>query len=203
MCIRGHRRRQRGATLVELVVFVVVVGVSVAGVLLAIDRASRASVDPLITKQALAIAEALLEEVQLMPFTICDPDDTAVSTATSAADCTGGVGGANDESLLVLGQLGPEAGETRSHASTPFDNVSDYNGYNTATEVPSGIKDIITNAPIPALSAYNGRVSVVAAALGGITLASGDALQITVTVTGPFNTSVSLQGYRTRYAPRI
>jgi MSHA pilin protein MshD len=191
MCIRGRKRRQRGATLVELVVFIVVVGASVAGVLMALDRASRASSDPLVSKQALAIAEALLDEVQLMPFTICDPDDPAVSTATVVGDCT-----------VLAETLGPEAGETRYHASTPFDNVNDYNGYNTATEVPSGIKDI-TNTPIPALSAYNAQVSVAAAALGSITQASGDALQITVTVTGPFNTSVSLQGYRTRYAPRL
>lgn len=191
MCIRGSKWRGRGATLVELVVFIVIVGISVAGILLVIDRTARASADPLITKQALAIAEAMLEEVHLMPFTICDPDDPAVSTATVVGDCT-----------VLAEAMGPEAGETRYHASTPFDNVNDYNGYNTATEIPSGIKDI-TNAPIPALSAYNVQVSVAAAALGSITLASGDALLVTVTVTGPFNTSVSLQGYRTRYAPQI
>ena len=191
MCTRDRRRRQRGATLVELVVFIAVVGASVAGVLMAIDRASRASADPLVTKQALTIAEALMDEVQLMPFTICDPDDPAGLTAIIVTDC-----------LVLAETMGPEPGETRYHASTPFDNVNDYHGYNTATEVPSGIKDI-TNTPITALSAYNAQVSVVAAALGGITQASGDALQITVTVTGPFNTSVSLQGFRTRYAPGI
>ena len=45
------------------------------------------------------------------------------------------------------------------------------------------------------------------AALGGIaaTDANGQAnvLLITVTVTGPANTTVVLNGYRTKYAPRI
>jgi MSHA pilin protein MshD len=184
----------RGTTLVELVVFIVIVGVSVAGILMVIDRAARASSDPLVAKQALAIAEAFLEEVQLMPFTYCDPDDPAVSTAQSTVDCT-----------LKVEAIGPEAAfggqpnnESRSSADSPFDNVNDYHGYNTS---PTGIKDIVTNATIPALSAYNVQVSVAATTLG--TIASTDALLITVTVTGPFNTSVTLQGYRTRYAPRI
>ena len=32
-------------------------------------------VDPALRRQALAIAESVLDEVQLMPFTFCDPDD--------------------------------------------------------------------------------------------------------------------------------
>src|SRR5439155_961170 len=80
--------------------------------------------DPMIQKQALAIAEALLEEVQLQPFTYCDPDDPNAASAQNAGGCTGGAGGANDETRLPLG---PEAGETRYSATTPYDNVSDYN----------------------------------------------------------------------------
>ena len=89
MCIRGHRRRY-GFSLVELIVFIVIVSASVTGVLVAIDRTARASADPLVIKQALAIAEALLEEVELMPFTFCDPDDANVSTATGAFVGLGG-----------------------------------------------------------------------------------------------------------------
>ena len=86
---RGLRPLQAGATLVELVVFIVVVSVAVAAVLLAMNAVTRGSPDPMMRKQALAIAEALLEEVELMPFTFCDPDDANVSTAQSA---TTGIG---------------------------------------------------------------------------------------------------------------
>ena len=182
-------RSRRGFTLVELVVFIAIVGLSLAGVLLAYDRATADSSDPVVRKQALAIAESLLEEVQQMPFTYCDPDDPAVSTAASAADCT------TPETAMA-----PEPGETRYSASTPFDNVNDYNGYNTALEVTPGIKDI-SGTPVTGLSAYNASISVAPAALGGI--AAGEALRITVTVTGPANVTVTLDAYRTRYAPNL
>ena len=49
---------------------------------------TKASVDPLVRKQALAIAASLMEEIQLKGFTYCDPDDPNVYTATSTAGCT-------------------------------------------------------------------------------------------------------------------
>ena len=77
--VRAKAGTQRGVTLVELIVFIVVVGTAAMGVLLAIDVAARSSADPMIQKQALAVAESLLEEVQLQPFTYCDPDDPNAS----------------------------------------------------------------------------------------------------------------------------
>lgn len=192
MCTAIKRRRSRGVTLVELIVFIVIVSVAVAGVLTALDVANRSSTDPMIQKQALAIAEALLEEVQLQPFTYCDPDDPNAAIALSAADCTGGPGGANDESRLPLG---PEAGETRTSATTPYDNVSDYNGFGMA-----GISGI-DGAAIAGLENYAASITVTNQALGAI--AAADALLIRVTVNGPpgTNTTVVLDGYRVRYAP--
>lgn len=185
---------QRGVTLVELIVFIVVVGTAAMGVLLAIDVAARSSADPMIQKQALAVAESLLEEVQLQPFTYCDPDDANAATALSAADCTGGANGPNDENRLVAGQLGPEAGETRSSAATPFDNASDYNGL----VIGPGITDI-TGAAIPGLGAFTATIGVANQALGAVPAA--DSLLVSVTVTGPGDTTVVLHGYRVRYAP--
>ena len=64
----------------------------------------------------------------------------------------------------------------------------------------SGIVDI-TNTSVSGLSGYTASVQVAPAALGSITALSGDALRITVQVTGPGNVSVTLQGYRSRHAP--
>jgi MSHA pilin protein MshD len=177
-----------GFTLVELVLFIVVLGIAVGGVLVAYDYAARDSADPFIRKQALAIAESLLEEVQQMPFTYCDPDDPAVSTAASPAACA------------MPEALGPEPGETRYSTATPFDNVNDYDGYDTAAEVPPGVKDL-TGTPIAGLASYNATISVADAALPGVP--GGEVLLITVRVTGPGNVSVRLDGYRTRYAPQL
>jgi len=176
-------RAQRGLSLIELVMFIVVLGIALAAVLSLFGQAVARSADPALQRQALAIAESLLEEAMLMPFTFCDPDDANLETATSSAGCAS----------LSEG-LGPEAGETR-FATPQFDNVNDYNGYAMA-----GIVDI-TNTAVAGLSGYSASVAVSPDALGSLTAASGDVLRVRVTVTGPGGTSVVLDGYRTRHAP--
>ncbi len=185
------RHNQRGISLVELIMFIVIVSAALAGILLVMNVVTRSSADPLIHKQALAIAESLLEEVELMPFTFCDPDDTAATTAASAAACT------------TPETIGVEGAETRYgslHSTPNFDNVSDY--HNFSMSGAGGIKDITETTVSSGLDGYSAAVSVVAVNFGGITAASGDALQITVTVIGPDNAPVVVEGIRTRYAPR-
>lgn len=60
--------RMAGVTLVELIVAIVIVGIALAGLVAAYNRASIASADPLVTRQMLAIAESMMEEVMLKPF---------------------------------------------------------------------------------------------------------------------------------------
>lgn len=196
MSIR-ERRGQRGATLVELIVAMVIIAAAVGGVLVSFDVATRGSADPMLQKQALAIAESLLEEVQLMPFTFCDPDDPQASSATSNAV---GPTGCSDAATVEV--IGSEGIETRYLATTPFDNVSDYNGFDSAAEAPPGLKSITSNDL--GLDGYAATIAVAQEALGpaGSQVPAAESLRITVTVTGPANTSVTLTGYRTRYAPR-
>jgi len=59
----------RGVTLVELVIAIVIIAVALAGLVAAFTRATRASADPLLTQQMLAIGESMLEEAMLKPFT--------------------------------------------------------------------------------------------------------------------------------------
>ncbi|HVS25966.1 MAG TPA: type II secretion system protein [Burkholderiales bacterium] len=195
MCTKGGIykswfSRQGGLTLVELIMFIVIVSVGIAGILLVLNRSIRTSADPVVRKQALAIAESLLEEVELMPFTFCDPTDPAVTTATSPASCATPEG------------TSPTPGtETRYSSTTPFNNVGDYGGFDTNTASPSGIRDI-TSSLVPGLGAYRAQVSVVqeSPGTGGAAIPATESLRITVTVTG-LNTTVTLDGYRTRYAP--
>lgn len=72
--------RQHGLTLIELIVFIVIVGASIAGVLSVFVQATRGSADPLIRKQALSIAESLLEEIQAVPY-VCPSTCTTVTTS--------------------------------------------------------------------------------------------------------------------------
>lgn len=187
MCTRHN---QSGISLIELIMFIVIVSTALAGILSVMNVTTRASADPLVRKQALAIAESLLEEVELMPFTFCDPDDANAASAVVAAVAANGC-------AATVEALGPEAGETRYSAATPFDNVNDYNGFAMAAGATLDITG--TNVGVPG---YAAAVAVAPVAFGGITLASGDALQITVTVTGPDGVPIAVDGLRTRYAPR-
>lgn len=193
--------KQRGISLVELIMFIMIVSIALAGILLVMNVTTKSSADPLIHKQALAIAESLLEEVELMPFTYCDPNDVNAATATGAASCTGGAGGANDQNKGGAALTTPTPpSETRYSTSDPFDNVADYGGF-AMNSGNGGIRDITGNV-ITALNNYSATVAVATINFQGISQASGDAVQITVTVTGPDNVPVTVDGIRTRYAPR-
>ena len=65
-------RKQRGVTLVELLVSIVIVSIAASGVLGVLSMTTAASADPMIRHQAAAIAEAYLEEILLKP--VADPD---------------------------------------------------------------------------------------------------------------------------------
>lgn len=178
MCIKS---RQRGLTLIELVVFIVIVGVALAGVLTVLDHATRHSADPMVRKQALAVAEAILEEVMLQPFTWCDPNDAQAATAVSGAI------GATGCAATAEG-IGKEGGETRG-ALPPLDNVSDYDGESISTNIAGG-----------GAAPYAATVSVAQTAFNGI--AADAALLITVAVSAGGET-IELQGWRTRHSPNM
>lgn len=193
-----RRPRQRGVTLVELIIFIVIVSVAVAGVLQALRMSSASSADPLRRKQALMIAESLMEEVQLTKFTYCDPTSDNAADAANTAACTvperfGQGGGAG----AALEPVGPR----------PFDNVNDYVA---APNVPAAAFDVggvLSDAGGGAmdLPGYTVRLTIVPEALGDIASGNtpadvGNVLRISVAVSYD-NQTVVLDGYRTRYAP--
>ncbi len=65
-------RRQTGTTLIELVISIVIVSIAASAVLMALSMTVGYSADPMVRHQAVAIAEAYLEEITLKAFV--DPD---------------------------------------------------------------------------------------------------------------------------------
>jgi MSHA pilin protein MshD len=193
--------RQRGVTLVELILFIVIVGIALAGIVAVMNMTNRASVDPVRRKQALIIAEGLLEEVELAKFSYCDPADPDAgddTVATSTAKCT--------VAPEKWGQLSPEP--TGAADGRPFDNVNDYvpgPGVPTAAFDNAGGVLSDANGAALGLNGYTARLTITPASLNGIgsdadTAADTEVLRITVTVSYD-GQSLTLDGYRTRYAP--
>jgi len=61
-------RRHQGFTLIEMIVAIVILGVGMAGLLLTFSTVSRHNADPVIYKQMLVLAEEIMEEVTLKPY---------------------------------------------------------------------------------------------------------------------------------------
>lgn len=87
-----RRRPARGFTLPEAILAIVVIGIGLAGLMLAFGMASRNSADPVLRKQMLAIAQELLEEIQLKPYAAAAnvaPAGCARDTYNDIADYNG------------------------------------------------------------------------------------------------------------------
>ena len=190
----------RGFTLIEVVIFLVVISVAVIGLIEVIGNSTSRSADPQLRKQALVLAESMLEEVQLARFTYCDALDPAAETAINALpfNATGNPGGCNT----------PQNVGTPASTVRPYYNVTDYvDAFGTAKTYTDDAARVLFPAQ------YDVRVAIAPeAALGpaGAQVAPADAtpnnmnaLRITVVVTYPGGQPITLVGYRTRYAPNL
>jgi len=186
-------RRQRGVTMIELIMFIVIVSVALASIMAVMRITTAGSADPLRRKQALMIAEGLVEEVRSAGFTLCDPSSADFDTQTDPTLC------AVRENW---GQAAPEPVNPR-----PFDNVNDYvtqanvatNAFNNA----AGVLLDVTGQPV-GVAGYTATLTVSPAVLGGIgaagSAANTDVLRIRVSVAFGGDAPVVLDTYRTRYA---
>ncbi len=77
---------ERGISLIELIMFIVIISIAVAGILLVMNKVTGHSADALVRKQALAIAESLLEEVQLQDFISASGVPNAVTQANRSSE---------------------------------------------------------------------------------------------------------------------
>lgn len=170
---------QRGFSLIELIIAIMIIGASVVGVLSMMNFLAARSADPMIQEQAMLIGEAYLDEILLKPF--LDP------SAGTANVCPA-----------------PEAGGRSS-----YDNVCDYNGLTDAGAPDGdGPRDQFGN-PIADLGAYTVTVTVTGTGDNTVTLGPAGSLinnsgvlrvlRVDVRVQGPGTMALMLTGYRTNY----
>ncbi len=144
--------RQRGFSLIELIIFIVVISVALTGILMVMNTVTRHSADPLIHKQAIAAAESLLEEIQLQDF---------IDLNNGLAICP------------------PASVVTPTNRSTDYHIVSCYNGYPNGGPAP-GIY-ALDGTPVAGLENYSATVAIVPSALGAIAAGSAVLITVTVT----------------------
>ena len=60
--------KQRGISLIELIMFIVIVSIALTGIMLVMNKTAGHSADTLLRKQALTVAESLLEEIEAQPI---------------------------------------------------------------------------------------------------------------------------------------
>lgn len=133
-------KAMRGMTLIELVMAIVILGIGLAGVLLAFSTVVRSSADPLIRKQMLAIAEQMMEEICLKPYVQAE---THLPTANCARDTW--------------------------NAITDY-NSYDSSASNCVSGGPPGTASIydVTGSPIASLAGYSVSVVLDGSPLAGI-----------------------------------
>ena len=202
---RSHSRvRQRGVTMIELILFIMIIGVALAAILAVMNFTTQRSADPVRRKQALMLAEALLEEVELAKFSYCDIYDPRAGDDNPATAVAGPEGCA----AATVENWGPEANNAR-----PFDNVNDYSvdpkSFATPFNAADGRLADANGNPLP-LSGFTASVKIRPDTLGSAGGANAignagdsaqtDVLRITVTINYD-GKSLSLDGFRTRYAP--
>jgi len=163
-------RRVCGTSLIELIIFIVIVSVALAGVLSVLNITVLHSADPIEPKQSLAIAEAMMEEVLTKSF--CDPDTADISTTP------------------------PTCGAYTVEANRGlFDDVLDYHGYDV-----TGVRALTDlGTAIGGLENYKVHVDVVASADIGSVTGATHIKEIKVTVTAPSLRAYTLTGYRFNY----
>jgi len=162
----SFRATQRGFTLIELVMFIIIVGIAVSAVTLQFSQNVRHSADPLLRQQAIAIAHIYLDEITSKKWDENTPDGGGSVVPVPGASAV----------------LGPDAGEP---ARINFDDVDDYDGL---AETP------IPGFPVTVAVAYSAWVDNPAAPIA--TVPAGESKQIIVSVSTPIGETLTFTQYR-------
>jgi MSHA pilin protein MshD len=143
---RRPARGQRGVNLVELLISIVIISIASTGVLLVYAQVVGHSADPMIQQQALAVAEAYLDEILARP--VDDPD---------AAELGG-------------------PGTPEEAARSQYDDVKDYWGLSESPpRNQNGVAEDLDLDGQPDLAGYTVAVTVTPnVAVGGVAMARVD-----------------------------
>jgi len=115
----------KGFTLLEILLTIVILSIAGTSLMALFASNVRSSADPLIQQQAIAIAEAYLEEISAMAYS--DPDGTEVGEARGSFDDVDDYDGLSDDGVV-------------DQSGTTINALSDYNvSISVAADSLSGV----------------------------------------------------------------
>lgn len=171
MMTRAFFTSERGFSLIELIVALMIIGSAVAGVLSMMSFLATRSADPMMQEQALMIGESYLEEILLKPF--LDPSGNTTQVCPA-----------------------PEAG-----GRGIYDNVCDYNGVTDVgprdqfNNPIAGLEGYTVSVTVT----LDGTVTLGPASSQVNNTGALRVLRVDVQVQDPANKAIVLTGYRTNY----
>lgn len=183
--LKSSSHFQRGVTLIEMIIAIVIIGIAAVALLQGLGQQTRNNVDPMIQSQAQMLARQYLEEVSSKSF--FDPTyDPRLVRNLSNSDI---------EAYGVLDQT-----RSGSPSRIAWNNIYEYDDYDES------ILDINGNA-ISGLSGYQIEIDVdVSEGLSLGSLSNSSAANcppivalIEVTITDPRDQITTLSGYRASY----
>lgn len=120
------RRRASGVSLIEVLIFIVLVSVGIAGLLAAFDVNVRTSADPMIRKQLVAVAESMLDEVLAQPLTGngVRPPATQASRAASLFDEVDDYNGFATTGIYAIDGASPVSGLSAYSVAVSVDSAA-------------------------------------------------------------------------------
>jgi MSHA pilin protein MshD len=166
---RYKHSKQKGMTLVEMVISIVLISIAMTAMLTVFSTSMGRSADPLWKNKSLKLAQAYLDEILSKKYDKNTP--LGGIPALKAADISCDV-------------PGPAAGVRGN-----YDNIDDYNGLSEAPK-------LVTGGGMASYSNYSIDVTVVCDGTGAGLGNNKYAKLITVTVTSPNNTSMPFSVYR-------
>ena len=200
-----------GVTLIEMVIFIVIVGVAVTGVTAVYINVSRSSAVPMVKMRSIELGQSMLEEILLKAYDESTPNGGGcVDFPAGSSRCVSG----DTATSTTVADFGTD-GETRSS----FDDVDDYHnlaycGANTTAadalcsgscprlldDAETDIADEYAGYTICVRLSFAGaEMNSVAPGVGTTSVLAEDAKRIDVIVTDHLNGRVVLSAYRLNF----
>jgi MSHA pilin protein MshD len=102
------QHKQRGISLIELIMFIVIMSIGLTGSMLAINQMTQSNPNTLLRKEVVTVAESLLEQIEAQPFSNITNATmvTLINNALPASGVTGAsavlsLGGTSAVSITV------------------------------------------------------------------------------------------------------